>query len=69
MMMPVMDGATTVRVLMRINPLVKIIAASGLAAKGLDAEAAAQGVKHFVHKPYTAETMLKTMREVLHPAG
>jgi len=30
MMMPVMDGAATIQVLLRINPAVRIIAASGI---------------------------------------
>jgi CheY-like chemotaxis protein len=34
MMMPVMDGPATIRALMRINPAIKIIAASGLNANG-----------------------------------
>jgi CheY-like chemotaxis protein len=68
MMMPMMDGAAVIRVLMRLNPAVKIIAASGLTAKKSEAEAAGEGVKYFLPKPYTAETMLRTLRELLHPA-
>ena len=66
MTMPVMDGATTIRELMRIDPSVKIIAASGLSAKGVET-AAGEGVRHFLAKPYSAETMLRTLHEVLHP--
>ncbi|MEN3942593.1 response regulator [Prosthecobacter sp. SYSU 5D2] len=65
MMMPVMDGPTMIPVLMRINPEVRIIAASGLNANGMVARAANAGVKHFIPKPYTAETLLKTLRTVL----
>ena len=65
MMMPVMDGATTIRVLTRINPAVKIVAASGLAARGIEAEIAVQGVRHFIRKPYTAEALLKMLRDLL----
>ncbi len=60
MMMPVMDGPRTIQVLLRINPQVRIIAASGL-----HADAASMGVRQFIPKPYTAETLLKTMHEVL----
>lgn len=67
MMMPVMDGPTTIRVLLRLNPKARIIAASGLNANGGVAKAANAGVKHFLPKPYTAETILKTFRQVLHP--
>ncbi|MEN3942589.1 PAS domain S-box protein [Prosthecobacter sp. SYSU 5D2] len=65
MMMPVMDGPTMIPVLMRINPEVRIIAASGLNANGMVAKAANAGVKHFIPKPYTAETLLKTLKAVL----
>jgi CheY-like chemotaxis protein len=54
MMMPVMDGPATIAVLKRMNPKVRIIAASGLLANGHVAHAARLGVKHFLPKPYTA---------------
>ena len=65
MMMPVMDGAATIRALMRVNPKVRIVAASGVTASGIVAKAAGEGVKHFLPKPYTTETLLKTLQEVL----
>ncbi len=67
MVMPIMDGPATVNALMHINPLIQIIAASGLDANGRVAKAAGNGVKHFLPKPYTAETLLTTLRNVLHP--
>jgi len=68
MMMPVMDGPAMIHALMRINPLVKIIAASGLKANDSVAKASGGGVKHFLTKPYTAGTLLKTMRTILDEA-
>jgi CheY-like chemotaxis protein len=65
MMMPIMDGPTTIQVLLRMNPAARIIAASGLNANGMVAKAANAGVKHFLPKPYTAETLLVTLREVI----
>jgi PAS domain S-box-containing protein len=65
MMMPLMDGANTIQVLMKMNPKVRIIAASGLYAGNMSAKAASAGVKHFIPKPYTAETLLKTLDTVL----
>lgn len=65
MMMPGMDGPATIQVLMRMNPQVRIIAASGLNANGMVAKAANVGVKHFIPKPYTAETLLKTLHTLL----
>ncbi|MFN0079627.1 MAG: response regulator [Prosthecobacter sp.] len=65
MMMPVMDGPSTIQTLMRINPEVRIIAATGLNANGIEANAVNAGVKHFLPKPYTAETLLIALQAVL----
>jgi PAS domain S-box-containing protein len=65
MMMPVMDGMAVIRVLMRINPAVKIIAASGLNANGDVTAVSGGAVKHFLTKPYTARTLLTAIREIL----
>ncbi|TDU66453.1 PAS domain S-box-containing protein [Prosthecobacter fusiformis] len=65
MMMPVMDGATLIRILKRMNPQVKIIAASGLGAGSMVANAAKEGVHHFIMKPYTARTLLLNVRDAL----
>ena len=65
MMMPVMEGAAAIQVLLRINPAVRIVAASGLDSGDPVANASVPGVKHFLLKPYTAATLLKTMREVI----
>jgi two-component system cell cycle sensor histidine kinase/response regulator CckA len=65
MMMPVMDGPAMIHALMSVNPAVRIIAASGLNMNGSAAKASGEGVKHFLNKPYTAETLLMTLRKVL----
>jgi CheY-like chemotaxis protein len=65
MMMPVLDGMAAIRALLRINPKIKIIATSGLDAKRDVVEATGGSVKHLLAKPYTAETMLKTLRAIL----
>ncbi len=65
MAMPIMDGTATIRALMKINPAAKIIAATGLKTDGSEAKAAQVGVRHFLAKPYTAGTLLKTLRMVL----
>jgi len=67
MTMPVMDGTATIQALRRINPTVKIIAASGLNANG--GLASGGGIKYFLTKPYTAETLLTTIRNTLDDAG
>lgn len=65
MMMPVMGGHATIQVLQRLDPDVKIIAASGLANDGGAARASAMGVRHFLPKPFTAQTILTALRQVL----
>jgi PAS domain S-box-containing protein len=68
MMMPVMDGVATIHALTRIQPTIKIIATSGLNANGSVAKATSMGVKHFLTKPYTAGTLLKTLKAILEEA-
>jgi len=63
MSMPLMDGEATIRALTRINPAIKIIAASGLTTNGEVTKKSA--VKHFLAKPYSAETLLKTLLVIL----
>ncbi|MBE2286310.1 MAG: PAS domain S-box protein [Prosthecobacter sp.] len=66
MAMPVMDGATTIQVLVKMNPQVRIIAASGVTAHGGMKKSAEAGARQFLPKPYTAETILRALRQVLH---
>lgn len=65
MMMPVMDGPATVQALRQINPLVKLIGASGISQNGQVARAAGAGLDHFLPKPYTADIMLRLIDTVL----
>jgi hypothetical protein len=65
MMMPFMDGAATIRAFRKIDPGMKVIATSGLATSGQSKEAAGLGVNAFLAKPYTAEALLGTLRNVL----
>jgi PAS domain S-box-containing protein len=65
MVMPFMDGPATIRALQRMNPNVRIIAASGLGTAQRGGESALEGVSVFLNKPYTAEKLLKTLAQVL----
>jgi two-component system cell cycle sensor histidine kinase/response regulator CckA len=65
MMMPSMDGLTTIRTLRKINPQVKIIAISGLASGDKLAAVIGTGVKTFLSKPFTTQELLKTLHSVL----
>jgi hypothetical protein len=64
MMMPHMDGAATIQALRRMQPGVKILAMSGI-PKDSGGEGERSLVKHFLAKPFTAQTLLKALREVL----
>jgi len=65
MIMPYLDGAATIRALRKLDPDVKIIASSGLAANDKLFEEANEGVKAFLAKPYTAEKLLRTLSGIL----
>jgi two-component system cell cycle sensor histidine kinase/response regulator CckA len=65
MVMPFMDGPATIRALQRMNPKVRIIAASGLGTGHRAGEGTLEGVSVFLNKPYTAEKLLTTLAEVL----
>ena len=65
MVMPVMDGPSTIVALRVLNPGVRIVGSSGLDANGNVAKAADAGVQHFVSKPYTSEALLRTIHRVL----
>jgi two-component system, cell cycle sensor histidine kinase and response regulator CckA len=63
MIMPAMDGITTIRTLQKINPAVKIIAVSGLLSSDKVNAVNEIGVQAFLPKPYTAKQLLQTNRE------
>ncbi len=65
MMMPNADGPTTIRRLHGINPEVKIVAISGLTSNRSLAESCGNGVKAFLAKPYSTETLLDTLHQIL----
>lgn len=63
MMMPSMDGITTIQTLQKIDPQIKIIAISGFVAN--DKLREASDIKNFIAKPYTIQELLKTLQTVL----
>jgi len=69
MSMPIMDGPAMIVALKSINPDILILGCSGLAANGNVAKATGAGVEHFVPKPYTAETLLTKLAEMLSGAA
>jgi PAS domain S-box-containing protein len=64
MMMPVMNGTTLIPILRKLNPHLPIVAASGYTPSERGGSPPL-GVQHFISKPYTAELLLKVLRQVL----
>jgi PAS domain S-box-containing protein len=64
MVMPSMDGLTTIRTLKKINPQVKIIAVSGLVTNDKVNAVYKMGIQAFLPKPYTARQLLQTISTV-----
>ena len=64
MAMPFMDGAATIRALRKLNPGLKIIAASGLTDQQKD-DTKDLKTNAFLTKPFTAEKLLTTVAGVL----
>ncbi|MEX2382567.1 MAG: PAS domain S-box protein [Opitutales bacterium] len=67
MAMPVMDGPATMRALRKINPQVKLIASSGHTNHETLVEVIGFAPDRFLGKPYTVESLMKVVEQILHP--
>jgi PAS domain S-box-containing protein len=65
MSMPVMDGPAMIAALRTLAPDIRVVASSGLSDNGKYASVSGTSIVRFVPKPYTAEAILQTLREVL----
>ena len=65
LIMPGMGGRRCLEELMKLNPWLKVIIASGYSVKGPVKEVLETGAKGFIDKPYNVNQMLKIIREVL----
>ncbi len=65
MMMPNLDGPATIRELKSIDPQIRIIATSGIRSTGKLSEASEAGVNIFLPKPFTADTLLSALAEII----
>lgn len=63
--MPYMDGLATIRALRKLNPLATIIVSTGVSDKNRTDVVLDPAVAATLSKPYTADTLLKTLTEVL----
>jgi two-component system, cell cycle sensor histidine kinase and response regulator CckA len=64
-MMPQMDGPTTIRTLRNVNPNIKTIMITGLGEDARVAEAKAAGSDLVLSKPFTAEQLLVSLKQLL----
>jgi two-component system cell cycle sensor histidine kinase/response regulator CckA len=63
--MPVMEGHRCLEELLKINPSVKIVIASGYSPNAQARKAIETGAKGFVKKPFDVRQMLMEVRTVL----
>ncbi len=66
MMMPVMGGKTTIRILKKERPSLKIIAMSGYQREHELVDLKESDVDAFLPKPFNAEKLLQTLSSVIH---
>jgi PAS domain S-box-containing protein len=67
MMMPYIDGVALARALRAMAPSMPIIASAGLAENAQLSQLRHLGVEVILTKPYRADTLLRSLYEVLHP--
>jgi PAS domain S-box-containing protein len=65
LIMPGMNGSTTILTLQRMNPHIQIIAMSGLIVSGATFQNKNLGIQGFLPKPFTALALLNTLQAVL----
>ncbi|HTY58260.1 MAG TPA: response regulator, partial [Bacteroidota bacterium] len=65
MVMPYMDGTSTIRAIRKLNPDALILATSGFAGDMQTARASDSGADAFLTKPYTARKLLTVLSVIL----
>jgi PAS domain S-box-containing protein len=65
MQMPGLDGGKTILSLRHMRPDLPIVAASGLATSQNREQAAENGVRHFLDKPFSVETLIRTVHAAM----
>lgn len=69
LMMPHMGGVTLMRALHAMKPSLPVIASTGLGKKANLAALREMKIETVLSKPYNADTLLRAVQEVLHPAA
>ncbi len=64
MIMPVLDGPATIRILRQVDPEVRIIAVSGFTSAGMGDDWAT-GIRAFLDKPFTAQQLAEAVHAAL----
>ena len=65
MQMPGLDGSKTILALRHLQPDLPIIGASGFATTQNREEVAANGIRHFLDKPFSVETLIRTVHAAM----
>ncbi len=65
LIMPGMGGMRCLKELLKVNPLTKVLVASGYSVKGSAKEVIEAGAKGYISKPYDLKEMFKVIRGVL----
>jgi PAS domain S-box-containing protein len=69
LVMPYMDGPTTIRALRKLNLVAPIIVSTGVGERKKNDVVLDASVNAILSKPYTADTLLNVLSEVLRPSG
>ena len=65
LIMPVMGGKSCLEALLRLDPRVKVLVASGYSVDGRLHETLRSGARGFISKPYELRDLLKRVRDIL----
>lgn len=64
-MMPYLDGPSTIRAVRKMRPGIKVIISSGLKTNEREVDAESVGAQIFLSKPYTADQLLRAIAGLL----
>ena len=62
--MPCMDGIKATRAILKVDPSAKIVICSSLGQESMVIDAISAGAKDYIRKPFSAVTVLETIRKV-----